>query len=401
MSVSSPYDTLQPTAPQEIINQLLIPGQVGGSLAVFLSGAATAIALPELGGKHAIPFSRTLLAIAVVANLINSAFYQWNGVAYAVSQDRSLGALMSFKIQEIVGPTFAMLAATAVQTFMAIRCWLLIQRNMAFAVISGLSIAAALAVGVWGLAVYLIFHEGRLPVSAIGPPSIVYLSLSAFADLVIVVVLSYTLMELRKSNGQRSAFVLSNLIKLSFETFIAPFLIIVLGIAFKCATRNTAWLFNLWAAIMPSVSAAYIISFVYCLKASAVVRNKTRALSPTSFTVRDGQVVRHSMRTPQGDLTFLEQVSPSSVNHGRSSDIVGISQMFRTSPRRTTRADTPKPDLPASSEPTDEEKFEGPDLATDNSLSTLDKSVVLPPFAEASEKVACPGEAVGESEGRS
>lgn len=48
--------------------------------------------------------------------------------------------------------------------------------------------------------------------------------------------------------------------------------------------------------MLPTIGSVYIFSFIYCLQSSALVRERAQALSVTSFSVQDGQVVRNVAR---------------------------------------------------------------------------------------------------------
>lgn len=96
---------------------------------------------------------------------------------------------------------------------------------------------------------------------------------------------------------------------------------------------------QLWAVTIPCLSSVYVISFVYCLRSTSVLRQKAQSLSATSFSVRDEQVIRHpSHHSPELPFQHRESDSASGssykerANYENPLEVVDIIDMFRPPP---------------------------------------------------------------------
>lgn len=124
-------------------------------------------------------WARPLLIAAVVANILSAATVYWDIVAWMTTQHRTEEEMLGFKIPDVIQPLFAGLVGWAnpdhfsieeqglrtslhtiafllshraiVQTFMAIRCWRLLNRSIWFAVVVALGISLTLAGAVWSV----------------------------------------------------------------------------------------------------------------------------------------------------------------------------------------------------------------------------------------------------------
>lgn len=85
-------------------------------------------------------------------NLITAAFFYWAGIVWAVDQRRGLMDILRFKWIDVLSPISSTVAGCAVQTFMAIRCWRLIDRSRLFAVFIGALVALPFASMMWATA---------------------------------------------------------------------------------------------------------------------------------------------------------------------------------------------------------------------------------------------------------
>jgi hypothetical protein len=128
------------------------------SLQLVLCGIATDRAREVLLRKKtsmryigAIPLARPMLACAMLFNALVGVMCYYDIMAWMTEQDRSHDSISSFKWPDILTPVFAALVAATVQSFMAYRCWRIVNNSICFAILAGSGISLALAGAAWTL----------------------------------------------------------------------------------------------------------------------------------------------------------------------------------------------------------------------------------------------------------
>lgn len=220
-----------------------LPCSFGWCMGIFLTGLATGRAHDLLKSPNShvpgMPTARWLLQLAVLLNLVTGALHFGAIVAWMGNNDRSLQGLGAYKITDVLAPVLTGLVATVTQSFMAIRCWRIFHRSTIFAVLATLGIASALSGSVWCTVTSAHYMADFSDEIGIFKSTQMWLWCALITDVGITGCLCYHLFSLRTGFNTATDGVLGALMKLAFETFLAPSIVVAItAIIYICTWED-------------------------------------------------------------------------------------------------------------------------------------------------------------------